>query len=145
MIFNYKKQEGFSLLELMVVMAIIGIIAAFAYPSYTQTVVKTRRNTAKSCLAEYAHFMERFYTANLRYDKDDAGTAITIPTLGCATESKLNDYYTFSVDDLAAKTFTAKATPIGSQLRDDTKCATLSLDHTGKRMTSVSGNTAVCW
>ena len=82
MIFNYKKQTGFSLLELMVVMAIIGIIAAFAYPSYTQTVVKTRRNTAKSCLAEYAHFMERFYTANLRYDKDDAGTAITIPTLG---------------------------------------------------------------
>ena len=129
----------------MVVMAIIGIIAAIAYPSYTQTVVKTRRNTAKSCLAEYAHFMERFYTANLRYDKDDAGNAITIPTLGCATESKLNAYYTFSVDDLAAKTFTAKATPIGSQLRDDTKCATLSLDHTGKRMTSVSGNTAVCW
>ena len=145
MVFNYKKQQGFSLIELLTVMAVIGIIAAFAYPSYTQTIVKTRRNTAKSCLAEYAHFMERFYTANLRYDKDDGGNAITIPTLGCATESKLNEYYTFSVDDLAAKTFTAKATPIGSQLQDDTKCATLSLDQSGKRMTSVSGNTAVCW
>jgi type IV pilus assembly protein PilE len=132
-------------MELMTVMAIIGIIAAFAYPSYTQTIVKTRRNTAKSCLAEYVHFMERFYTANLRYDKDENGNAITIPNLGCTTESQLNNYYTFSIDDLMAKTFTAKATPIGSQLRDDTKCATLSLDQSGKRMTSVSGNTAVCW
>lgn len=145
MIYNYNKQQGFSLMELMTVMAIIGIIAAFAYPSYNQTIVKTRRNTAKACLSEYVHFMERFYTANLRYDKNDLGTAIVVPTMGCATEGKLNDYYTFSVGNLAAKTFTATATPIASQLRDDKQCGALSIDHAGNRTVSVSGNNAVCW
>lgn len=139
------KYQGFTLIELMVVVAIVGIITAIAYPSYMESVMKSRRGAAKSCLSEYAHFMERFYTSNLAYDKDTSNVAITIPTLACTTEGKLNQFYTLTVDNITRNTFTAKATPIGTQLVSDTTCGMLSLTHDGQRKVSVTGNEAACW
>ena len=60
-----QRARGFTLIELMVVVAIIAILAAIAYPSYTNHVVKTRRAAATACVMEAAHFMERYYTTNL--------------------------------------------------------------------------------
>lgn len=139
------KYQGFTLIELMIVVAIVGIITAIAYPSYMESVMKSRRGAAKSCLSEYAHFMERFYTSNLAYDKDISSVALTVPALGCTSEGKLNQFYTFTVDNLTRNTFTANATPIGTQLTSDTKCGTLSLTHDGQRKVSVTGNEAACW
>lgn len=139
------QQRGFTLIELMVVVAIVGILAAIAYPSYMDSVMKSRRGAAKACLSEYAHFMERFYTTNLAYDKDTAGVNLVVPSLACTTEGQINQYYSFTISNLTRSTFTATAIPLGSQLTADTKCGTLSLRHDGQRQVSVSGNAAICW
>lgn len=139
------QQRGFTLIELMVVVAIVGILAAIAYPSYMDSVMKSRRGAAKACLSEYAHFMERFYTTNLGYDKNTAGVNLVVPSLACTTEGQINQYYSFAISNLTRNTFTATATPLNSQLVADTKCGTLSLTHDGQRQVSVSGNAAICW
>ena len=86
---KHRSHRGFSLMELMVVVVIIGIIATIAIPSYTNSVTRSRRAQAASCLQEASQFMERWYTTNLRYDIDAAtNAAIVYPVLGCASENK---------------------------------------------------------
>lgn len=136
---------GFTLIELMIVVAIIAILAAIAYPSYTNYVIKTRRVSAAACLSEYANYMERYYTTNMAYDKDSAGTANVLPGLDCASAGRTGPYYKYTFDTLTASAFTISAAPKNSQLAD-TKCGTLSLDQAGKRVASASSTAAAtCW
>jgi type IV pilus assembly protein PilE len=131
-------QRGFSLMELMIVIAIVGILAAVAYPSYQEHIVKTNRGNAKACLSEHAQFMERYYTTNMTY----VGAA---PNLGCRTESNLDRRYTITVGNLAQGTYTITATPINVQLASDTLCGTLTLNQAGARTASGTGGAALCW
>ena len=129
---------GFSLLELMIVVAIIAILAAIANTSYRDYVIKSRRAAAATCLLERAHFMERFYTTKLTY----AGAPN--PPAQCGPE--LNGFYTIAFSGTpAAKTFVLTATPSAKQ--DDSKCGTLSLNAQGARAASgtASSTPAVCW
>jgi type IV pilus assembly protein PilE len=139
------KARGFTLLELMITVTIIAIIAGLAYPSYTAHVTKSYRSTAKACLLEYAQFMERFYASNFAYDKDSAGTAISLPTLACSTQSNMNQRYAFSTDTLAAKTYRVVATPLNIQLALDTQCGTLTIDQMDTRNASGTSGVSGCW
>ena len=130
--------SGFTLIELMIVVAIIGILAAIAYPSYQAHVVKTHRAKATACLGEYALFMERYYTTNLTYVGANA-------TLGCSTANDLDDRYAITIGNLAQGTYTLTATPDGVQATQDTKCGTLTLDQSGVRTESGSGTVSDCW
>lgn len=137
-----RHSLGFTLIELLIVVAIVAILAAIAYPSYTTYITKTHRAAATGCLSEYANYMERYYTTNLRYDKDAAGTANALPVLDCADAAR----YTYSlVGATTADAYTVQAVPVGAQAASDTKCGALTLDQTGARTKSGTGTLAECW
>lgn len=140
-----SNTRGFTLIELMIVLAIVGILSSLAYPAYTDYVVKSRRAAAAGCLMELAHFMERFYTTNMAYNQTKAGVAVSLPNTSC--QADLANFYDFGFKDdtLAAGSFTLEATPQGVQLARDTKCGTLGIDETGLKSQSGTASVAVCW
>lgn len=129
--------SGFTLIELMIVVAIVGILVAVAYPSYQNQIIKSNRASAKACLMEHAQFLERYYTTNLTY----VGAA---PALGCTTEGNLNQRYLIATDNLGATTYQVTAIPQGAQTRD-TLCGTLGLTQAGTRTETGTGTVADCW
>ncbi len=128
-----KKQKAFTLIELMIVVAIVGILAGIAYPSYQDSVKKSRRSDAKAALMGFANAMERYYTENNSYC--DAGGASGTGTNSCgaagtndtgkptifATQSPIDGttkYYDLTIQFVSQTTFTLRATPIGAQNGD---------------------------
>lgn len=138
------KNDGFTLIELLIVVAIVAIIAAVAYPSYVSHVTKTKRVAAEACLGEYANYMERYYTTNLRYDKDLSGTDHTLPTLSCATDLAADYTFSFAASP-GQSTYRINAAPQGVQASRDTQCKTVSLDQAGTKTDSGTGTVATCW
>lgn len=128
------RATGFTLIEVMIVVAIIAILASIALPSYQQHILTTNRASAKACMSEFAQAYERRYTTNMTYDSDDD------IVLGCQTEGTLDDRYTITAANTAT-TFTITATPIGAQLKD-TQCKTLTLNQAG---TKTASGTGTCW
>lgn len=144
------RHAGFSLIELMIVIAIIGILAAVALPAYNNYITHSRRAAAEACLSQYATYMQRYFATNLSYAKDTAGNAMddaALPTLDCSTAQNTGPYYSykFSKDEPTASTFSLEAIPQGTQAVNDAQCGTLILTQTGARTTSGSAGTAACW
>lgn len=133
-----NRARGFTLIELMVVVAIIAILAAIAYPSYQQHIIKTRRAVATTCVMEAAHFMERHYATQLRY------IGAVLPALGCQAE--IADHYVIElVGTPTDRAFVAQARAINHQATADARCGNLRVDQAGTR--SITGTAAAddCW
>ena len=141
--------QGFTLIELMIVVAIIAIIASIALPSYRESVARGRRADARSVLLENVQWMERNFTLTNKYDKDGAGTTIASPTVaaplsGSSPKEGTDKYYTITLSTLTAATFTFTATPINGMSGD--KCGNLTITHTGAKGQSGTGATIdQCW
>ena len=127
-------QSGFTLIEVMIAVVIIGILASIAYPSYTQYVTRTYRDSAKACLSEYAHAMERRYSTKLSYEGET-------PKLECASASSLDSRYKIEVTTITQSTFTVTAKPTPLQEAKETQCGTMTIDQKGKRTAA----TDKCW
>jgi type IV pilus assembly protein PilE len=133
-----RKTEGFSLIELIVVMAIIGILASIAIPSYTSSIQKGRRADGKVALAGAVALQERQFSLTHQYSAD-------ISILGGATSTE--GFYAMSVAYMATlggcatdkDCYTLTATAVGAQA-NDTSCAVLTVNSLGQK--TPSGD---CW
>ncbi|BEU04903.1 type IV pilin [Agarivorans sp. OAG1] len=130
-----KQVKGFTLLEVMITVAIVAILAGIAYPSYLSHVQSTKREEAKRTLVEAAQKMESYYAMHLSYASAATGTSLTI----YSPSTEFNEIYTLTVSNVGASSYTLTATPKGSQSSDD--CQSLSITHTG-HTSSTSGD---CW
>ena len=128
-----STSQGFSLLEVMVVVLIIGILAAIAYPSYSEHVRKTRRMAGGACLLAVAQQMERFYTSNLTYEGAVANTAM-------CQDNALN-FYNVDVESTPS-TYVVNAVPRAAHSGD--ACGTLSVNQTGSQDATGSAGSS-CW
>jgi type IV pilus assembly protein PilE len=129
------RTAGFTLIELMIVVAVIAILAAIANASYQKFIVKSRRAAAATCLQERAQYMERYYTTKLTY-------------LGAPDPSQcgadIDPFYVIAFSGTPdAKEFSLTATPTSRQ--NDATCGTLSIDAKGTRGKSGTGSVAECW
>jgi len=141
----YRKQRGFTLIELMIVVAVVAILSAIAYPSYTEYVRRGHRAEARAGLLQAQQWMERAATATGIYPLTAAfpATLKKVPS----------DRYDISIESPIAgttdgSTFSLSATPQGAQTGD--KCGTYTLTNTGLRGAAgkKSGDTGYnvdCW
>ena len=135
-------QSGFTLIELMITVTIVGILAAVAYPAYTQYVMRSNRAAAASFVLGLASKQEQ-------YNLDARQYASSVSTLGFTTlPNTLAANYTVDVaadNTVAPPTYTITATPIGNQLNKDTQCASLSINQSGLKQITGTGPIANCW
>ncbi len=123
-----KHNKGFTLIELMIVVAIVGILAAIAYPSYNNSLIKGSRAAAKSYLLEVAQKQQQFLLDNRAY-----GTKAELEASGLAAPKDFTNFYTLAVapDAGPPPSFTATATPIaGKRQKDD---GWLEVNNTGSK------------
>ncbi|GGF75334.1 type IV pilin protein [Alteromonas lipolytica] len=121
-----KLNQGFTLIEMMIAIVIMGILAAVAVPSYQSQVRESRRGDGQTALMQMHMSQENYRLQNVTYG---SANDIAIPA---------SDFYTFTVSNVSATTFTLTATAKNSQT-SDTGCTTLTLNQ------SLTRTPAGCW
>lgn len=129
------RNHGFTLIELMIVVAVVAVLAAIALPAYTDAVRKSRRADAQSVLSEMAIRQEKWRANNATYSSDPAQVG------GPPAGAKILNYYSFTTTG-AASTYSVTATPTGGQASDTqngVSCSPLAINQSRAR------TPAACW
>jgi len=139
-----RRVAGFTLTELMITVAIAAILAAIAYPSYTQYMMRARRADAKTALLDLAARQERIFSIQNQYSGDAATLGYSGP-FPVDVLSSGRAYYRLRITLGAQPTsYTAFADPIGPQTND--ACATYSLTSLGQQgLVNSTQPVATCW
>ena len=132
-----KKIHAFSLVEMMIVVAIIGIVGAMAYPSYTSYFLHQRRLAAKTALFQLASALENYFNVHESYQR------ASLETLGLPAQVASNQYL-LQIQSLSDTGYVIAAQPVNAQ-QADTLCGTLSLTSTGEKHSAGSGELGDCW
>lgn len=130
--YTFKRSSGFTLIELMIVVAIIGILASIAYPAYTEYVIRAKRSDAKAALLQVQLAQEKWRANHTSYG--------TLANIGVNATSP-DGYYTIAVSGNTATAYTATATP----LAPDAKCGALGIDQAGVKTVTGTDSVANCW
>ncbi|MCW5588398.1 MAG: type IV pilin protein [Legionellales bacterium] len=131
-----KRNQGFTLIELMITVAIVGVIVAIAVPMYNQHIMATRRVEATMSLNDLAARMERFHTMNNTY-----ATIATPASLGATNPAN----YTLSIPTQTANTFTIRATPVAGTTQANDPCGSFTLTQAGVIGVTGTENVNTCW
>lgn len=138
-----RTGAGFTLIEVMIVVAIVAILAAIAYPAYTKQIQKSRRTDAKTALLDLVTRQERYFSMNNTYASTAANLGYGGPfPLDVLTSGTA--FYKLNVTASSATGFTATATPVNAQA-NDTLCGTYTIDQLGTQTVSGSQAPADCW
>ncbi len=143
-----SKQNGFTLIEMMIVVSVLGILTSIAYSSYMKSVMKSNRTDAKTELADLAQRMQRCYTANGTY-ATAAGVCTIIDALSSAGVTTRGNFYVVKASNLTATTYTLTATPATASIQSkDIDCASFVLNQRGNKSAQnklLADSTDKCW
>lgn len=137
-----RKADGFSLVELMVAVAIIGILMAIAVPSYQEYLLRSRRADAVNALVDLSMRLEQRYAETNSYAGATIAADPATDVLSSAASS--GGFYTLAIETATGTTFSISATPEGAQA-SDALCGTYTLDQNGARAVSGTGGQQDCW
>jgi len=127
-----RRTAGFTLIELMIVVAIVAILAAVAMPSYTSYVARGRRADARVQLMQAAQFMQRFYTANDRFDSDRGGNAVLSQVPDNLKRAPADGDQVYSLGITAtASNFTLTMAPLAGSIMASDECGSFTITATG--------------
>lgn len=141
---SFRDTRGFTLVELLIVVAVIAILVAIAYPSYRDSVQKGRRAAVKSEIVELGQTFERCFTNNNTYQNCFASNALPGALNSSPRGSTGADrFYSVAIDVPNATSWTVTATALNDQ--SDDRCGNLSLNQAGVRTESGSATLQDCW
>ena len=146
---NPKYQRAFTLIELMVVVAIVAIVMAIAFPSYERYVVTGKRAVAQNALLQVADRQQQFFMDNKSFAANltNLGFAANPWVVGDDGASTIagdvDAVYSVTLTNVTQTTWTATAAPLHGQLSRDTNCGSLSITQAGTKASSGGGDN--CW
>ncbi len=142
------NSKGFTLIEMLFVIAIIALFATFAYPGYRESIIRARRVDGHLALMELANKMENYYSKQQTYQGATLGTGSATDVLSSKESSQ--KWYRLVITEQTDKNYTLQAIPRGTQALQDKACQTLCLNSYGKKSVAAGPagfpvDTAKCW